>query len=190
MDIYEKAPTRPGLYWAQVHNCKWYNGIVRVIGVAPYLRVHSIYLVLDDMLCQNATIDEVDAWGPRIDDPNDEDDDLSRLAASIPIEESIHGVGEEVFPVLRKLVEGNNARLLPIINAREQFGIKKHGQTLMTGDGRYTPQEVIGEKMDEIVYLTKWFMQTNNGRVLSMLYAEIDQAERLVYLIKELEGNG
>lgn len=90
----------------------------------------------------------------------DNDEKETNLAHTIPITDTIHGVGEEVFPRLRTWLREIGAdRLIPLIDAREEYGIAKHGQTLRTGDGRHTPTEIAGEAGDELAYGMKTWMQ-------------------------------
>lgn len=81
------------------------------------------------------------------------------LAITIPPDQ-IRTAGKPVFAEVRKRL-GPYSRdlLLPLIDAREAYGIAKYGQTLLTDDGRDTPTEVVNELLDALAYVTKWAMQ-------------------------------
>jgi hypothetical protein len=65
-----------------------------------------------------------------------------------------------VFPALRAWLREIGADdLIPLIDAREAYGIAKYGQTLLTGDDRYTPTEIGGETADQLAYGHKAKMQ-------------------------------
>lgn len=80
------------------------------------------------------------------------------LAETIPTTTITHGQGEPVFPQLYTMLR-NHPRLLELAKQREQYGIAKYGQTLMTGDERDTPTEIVNEALDLLVYLQKYIMQ-------------------------------
>ena len=81
------------------------------------------------------------------------------LAITIPPAQ-IRTAGKPVFPELRKrLLPYSRDLLLPLIDAREAYGIAKYGQTLLTDDGRDTPTEVVNEMLDALAYITKWAIQ-------------------------------
>jgi len=89
---------------------------------------------------------------------------MSNLANTIPSKQ-IRAAGFPVFPELRRrLSVRNKSSLLPLVDAREAYGIAKYGQTLLTDDGRDTPTEIVNELLDALAYLTKWAMQ-NPGDV-------------------------
>lgn len=80
------------------------------------------------------------------------------LAHSIPADQ-VRNAGEPVFPVLRTwLANYGAAELLPFVDDRESYGVNKYGQTLMTGDGRHTPTEIVTELLDALAYGTKAMM--------------------------------
>jgi hypothetical protein len=81
------------------------------------------------------------------------------LAITMPPDQ-IRTAGKPVFAEVRKRL-GPYSRdlLLPLIDAREAYGIAKYGQTLLTDDGRDTPTEVVNEMLDALAYVTKWAMQ-------------------------------
>lgn len=84
---------------------------------------------------------------------------LTDLAVTIPATQ-VQNAGKPVFPVLRScLQEYHEMRLLDLVNRREQYGVKKYGQTLMSDDGRDTPTEIVNELIDALAYITKWAMQ-------------------------------
>jgi hypothetical protein len=90
------------------------------------------------------------------------------LAHSIPVAETIHGVGEPVFPRLcQYLADIGCDDLIPLVRAREEFGTRKHGQPLLTGDGRNTAVEIINEALDNLAYGMKLLM--TNKRHANMI---------------------
>lgn len=83
----------------------------------------------------------------------------TRLAITIPPDQ-IRTAGKPVFAEVRKrLLPYSRDLLLPLIDAREAYGVAKYGQTLLTDDGRDTPTEVVNELLDALAYVTKWAMQ-------------------------------
>lgn len=81
------------------------------------------------------------------------------LATTIPADQ-IRNAGEPVFPALRAWLREIGADdLIPLIDAREAYGIAKYGQTLMTGDDRDTATEAANETADQLVYGQKARMQ-------------------------------
>lgn len=90
----------------------------------------------------------------------------TNLATTIPVADTIHGVGEEVFPrLIQRLYDIGCEELIPLVEERNRLGIAKHGQPLRTGDGRHTPTEIMGEMLDGAVYGEKYAMQ-NPGDML------------------------
>jgi hypothetical protein len=81
------------------------------------------------------------------------------LATTIPATQ-IRNAGEPVFPRLREWLRSVGADdLIPLIDAREAYGIAKYGQTLMTDDDRHTGTEIAGEATDELAYGMKAWMK-------------------------------
>lgn len=112
---------------------------------------------------------------------------LERGSAAKPEAEQALPTGgkDAVFPVLRRWIEaridgwceleGEQMRhelgaLLPRINAREQYGINKYKQTLMTFDGRDTVKECEDELLDLLVYMVKARME---GLPFYRLYTQV-----------------
>jgi hypothetical protein len=112
------------------------------------------------------------------------------LAHSIPVAETIHGVGELVFPRLRAWLHEIGAdNLIPLIDAREKFGIAKHGQPLMTGDGRHTGTEIANEAADELAYGMKAWMQCPDLEyvIMDAMYASVEAAQFWMRVIELME---
>lgn len=81
------------------------------------------------------------------------------LATTIPATQ-IRNAGEPVFPRLREWLRSVGADdLIPLIDAREVYGIAKYGQTLMTDDSRDTATEAANETTDQLAYGQKARMQ-------------------------------
>lgn len=100
--------------------------------------------------------------------------DQRHLATTIPPTQ-IRNAGEPVFPVMRHILR-LGPELAALIDAREQYGIAKYGQTLMSDDSRDTPTEVVNELLDALAYLTKWRMQHEKSHVFVRM--TIDDAIR------------
>ncbi len=84
---------------------------------------------------------------------------IATLATTIPADQ-IRNAGEPVFPALRAWLRDIGADdLIPLIDAREAYGIAKYGQTLMTDDSRDTCAEVANEAADKLAYGQKARMQ-------------------------------
>lgn len=93
---------------------------------------------------------------------------VSNLAVTIPATQ-VENAGEPVFPVLRDYIRrytGQKEMMLALIDQREQYGMGKYGQTLMSEDGRDTPTEITNEMLDMLAYLTKWAMQNENNTTI------------------------
>lgn len=84
---------------------------------------------------------------------------IANLATTIPAGQ-IRNAGEPVFPALRAWLRDIGADdLIPLIDAREAYGVSKYGQTLMTDDSRDTCTEVANEAADKLAYGQKARMQ-------------------------------
>lgn len=84
---------------------------------------------------------------------------VTNLATTIPATQ-IRNAGEPVFPALRAWLREIGADdLLPLIDAREAYGVAKYGQTLMTDDSRSTDTEIANETVDQLAYGQKAKMQ-------------------------------
>lgn len=83
---------------------------------------------------------------------------MTNLAHTIPADQIALGKGEPVFPALRLLLSDHPA-VLELINQREQYGIAKYGQALMTDDDRDTATEIANEMADTLAYMQKMIMQ-------------------------------
>lgn len=114
----------------------------------------------------------------------------NNLAHTIPADEITLGRGEPVFPALRLLLSDFPA-VLELINQREQYGIDKYGQTLMTDDDRDTAIEIANEMADTLAYMQKCILQhkadgtlINDGRWIdSIMRRQIELcAEMLEYI--------
>lgn len=93
---------------------------------------------------------------------------LTDLAVTIPATQ-VKNAGEPVFLVLRDYIQryaGQKEMMLALVERREQYGIEKYGQTLMSEDGRDTPTEITNELLDALAYLTKWAMQNENNTTI------------------------
>jgi hypothetical protein len=110
--------------------------------------------------------------------------DTTHLAHSIPVGEIVNA-GDEVFPVLRQHIRGNT-RLLALIDERDRWGQAKYGQPLRTGDGRNTDQEIMGESLDLLPYITKKAMQTGDPRWLDVLNTAISLANDIIDTMQEV----
>jgi len=108
------------------------------------------------------------------------------LATTIPATQ-IRNAGEPVFPELRTiLAEIEATKLLPLVNAREAYGINKYGQTLMTGDNRNTATEIMNEALDLLAYATKAMMaDKHNPMIADALLASVDVAKMWLELIED-----
>lgn len=110
---------------------------------------------------------------------------VTNLAVTIP-PEVIRTQGVPVFPVLRTYAAGS-VRLLALIDAREQYGIAKYGQTLLSDDGRDTPTEIVNEAIDLLAYLTKLSMQHQGDRSLLVLLRDaVAFVEEIIGTLEEL----
>jgi hypothetical protein len=84
---------------------------------------------------------------------------MTTLATTIPADQ-IRNAGEPVFPALRAWLQSIGADdLIPLIDAREAYGIAKYDQTLMTDDSRDTATEAANETADQLAYGQKARMQ-------------------------------
>jgi hypothetical protein len=112
------------------------------------------------------------------------------LAHSIPVAETIHGVGELVFPrLIQRLHDIGCEELIPLVEERNRLGIAKHGQPLRTGDGRHTPTEIMGEMLDGAVYGEKFDMQNPGDPLIEdAIAATIVAALKWLDAIKEREA--
>jgi len=82
---------------------------------------------------------------------------MTNLAVTIPPDEITLGKGDPVFPALYERLK-DHPRLLALAHEREQYGIQKYGQPLMTGDFRHTPTEIMNELLDAMAYMQKWLI--------------------------------
>lgn len=119
---------------------------------------------------------------------------VTDLAVTIPTDQ-IRNAGEPVFPVLREyikryVVSPGEQTMLDLVDRREQFGIAKYGQTLMSDDGRDTPTEITNELLDALVYITKWRMQNpgNTGIENLLRFSVASTAGTFETIIRESEG--
>ena len=108
---------------------------------------------------------------------------MTDIAETIPATTITLGVGEPVFPELRKWLT-DFPEVLELINQRERYGIAKYGQTLMTGDGRDTATEIATEQADTLAYLQKHIMQHGGDDwIYGLMMQQIELCqEMLVYL--------
>lgn len=83
---------------------------------------------------------------------------MTNLATTIPATTITLGKGRPVFPALYSRLR-NYPALLQLAQQREQFGIAKYGQTLMTDDSRDTATEIVNEMLDMLVYFQKLILQ-------------------------------
>ncbi len=111
---------------------------------------------------------------------------MTHLAITIP-PDHIRNAGEPVFPELRKYIRGS-VRLQSLIDAREQYGIAKYGQTLMTDDGRDTATEICNEAADLLAYVTKLAMQCNTEENRALVIVAVEFVEDLLMSIEEIES--
>lgn len=117
--------------------------------------------------------------------------DGNTLAHTIPADSITLGVGEPVFPALRPWLKDHPA-VLELVNQREQYGIAKYGQTLMTGDDRDTTTEIANEMADTLAYMQKMIMQhkadgtlINDGRWIETIMRR--QVELCVEMLEYIE---
>lgn len=108
---------------------------------------------------------------------------MTNIAYTIPADRITLGAGVAVFSELRKWLT-DFPDVLELVNAREQYGIAKYGQTLMTGDDRDTATEIANEQADTLAYLQKYIMQHGVDEWIgSIMCRQIELCQEiLVYL--------
>lgn len=111
---------------------------------------------------------------------------MSHHAITIPPDQ-IRNAGEPVFPVLRERIR-NSVRLNALIDAREQYGIAKYGQTLMTDDSRDTHTEILGEAGDLLAYVMKLAMQRQTAAAWALVDVAIAFVEDTLTAVEEIES--
>jgi hypothetical protein len=75
--------------------------------------------------------------------------------------------------------------LIKLVEQRYYFGIEKHGQPLMTDDGRDTVSDAVQEAIDVLYYIEKGILQGKDwhyalmqaGIVVEMLMSTVDKGE-------------
>jgi hypothetical protein len=112
--------------------------------------------------------------------------DTTHLAHTIP-PDVIRNAGEPVFPELRRHILGS-VRLRSLIDAREQYGIAKYGQTLMTDDSRDTPTEICNEAADLLAYVTKLAMQRQSALAWDLIAVTVDFVDDLLATMEDIES--
>lgn len=108
----------------------------------------------------------------------------TNLATTIPPDQITHGQGEPVFPTLYEWLRDFPA-LLELAKQREQYGIAKYGQSLMTGDDRDTATEIINEMVDMLAYMQKHVMQHGDDYMESLLAEAILLCDDALYILTE-----
>lgn len=111
---------------------------------------------------------------------------MTTRATTIPPDQ-IRNAGEPVFPVLRQRIRGS-VRLNKLVDEREQYGLAKYGQTLMTDDSRDTHTEILGEAGDLLAYATKLAMQRQTAAAWALVDAAIVFVEDALIAVEEIES--
>ena len=111
----------------------------------------------------------------------------TNLAVTIPPTQ-IRNAGNPVFPELRRILRPG-PELAALIDDREQYGIAKYGQTLLTDDSRDPPTEIVNELLDALAYLTKWQMQHENshGTIDDAIHDTADILRNVIALAHEVQ---
>lgn len=97
----------------------------------------------------------------------------------------IRNAGEPVFPYLYERF-AHNARITALLKAREEYGIGKYGQTLLTDDDRDTVTEIINEMLDLLAYTQKLYLQHPSTYVRVILDDTCNHVEDMIAMLKEV----
>lgn len=98
----------------------------------------------------------------------------------------IQNAGTPVFPHLYNRYRGNT-RMSALIKAREEYGVNKYGQTLLTDDGRDTVTEIINEMLDLLAYTQKLYLQHPSAYVRVILDDTCNHVEDMIAMLAEVQ---
>lgn len=97
----------------------------------------------------------------------------------------IRNAGTPVFPHLYDRFRGNT-RMTALLKAREEYGISKYGQTLLTDDDRDTVTEIINELLDTLAYTQKLYLQRPSAYVKIILDDTCNHVEDMIAMLGEV----